>query len=505
MALAVVLALGLALVATLANRKTTAGPVAGPAELPSGGELSRADLGDELVAFAPERTSHDGLVPGQSAPSPRSEVEPEFEPTPSVLHLRLLLPDGTPAAGAEVGAEVEGGGAARGSSSEVTPSGQRAGAGRREAPRRVLVATDADGRCSLRLAWAGWIRIAARHAGGALSEQWPIEPGEHELELTLGPAVRLVGHVRSLATGEPIHGATVAQDYAKEWLLPPASTDELGRFALVVSAGTRAVQARAAGHGTDLRQIEIEGDGTWRALSVTRFGADFDSSDHGLVFELPRQKRIGGRVLGPDGSPIAGAHVRAMGYLVAARGMHIPEEAQVTTDRQGRFVVDDLRCDLTHTLWIWDGTHGAVSHLVRAGECEQDLGELRLEEPTELRGIALEEMPSGERLPLRGRRVLLASRPPAGTSISLQTTRSKSSEFVAHPSDRGSPRDAFQGDLNLDFEFAAPVADDGSFHFRGYAPGSVRLRDEHNYSKHDLIAPRGLHVMDGPFVVKRVW
>lgn len=510
MALVLILALGLALVASLASRYAPTdgpsdGPSAGPAVRPTGEERSASDAGERAPAAAPGETSDVVPVPGDVGTGARSAVEPEFEPASTVVHLRVLLPDGTPAEGAAVGAEVEGSGVPQSGAAEAAPAGKRAGASGREEPRRVLLATDADGRCTLRLAAGPWIRVAVRHAGGTLARQWPIEPGEHEVELTLAPAVRLVGLVRSLVTGEPIQGASVFQDFAKSPLLPPVSTDAMGRFTLAVSAGTQAIQARAEGHGTDLRQLEIEKDGTWRVLSVAGSGPDFDPLDRGLVLELPRQKHIGGRVLLPSGAPAVGVRVRATGYLVAARGVHVHEEEEVQADAEGRFAIDDLRCDLTHTLWAFDGTHGAVSRLVPAGECEHDVGDLWLEGPTELRGVALEQMPSGERLPLRGRRVLLASRPPAGASVSLQTTRSKLSEFVAKSAERGFPRDAFEGDLQLDFEFAAPVADDGSFVFRGYAPGSVRLRAENSYSKRDLIARVGLHVLDGPFVVKREW
>lgn len=500
------LALGLALVASLASRTAAIdGPGAGPAVRPPVEEPYAAVAGEGAPAAVPGQTPDVAPGPGGVETGARSAVEPEFEPASIVVHLRLLLPDGTPAEGAEVGAEVEG--------SDVPPSGvagaaprkKRASASRKEAPRRALVATDADGRCTLRLASGRWIRVAARHAEGTLAKQWPIEPGEHEVELTLAPAVRLVGFVRSLVTGEPIQGASVFQDFAKSPLLPPATTDAVGRFAVEVSAGLRAIQARAEGYGADHRQLEIEGDGTWRVLSVTGSGPDFDPAERGLVFELPQQKQIGGRVLWPNGAPAVGVRVRATGYLVAAPGVHVHEEEEVPTDAEGRFALARLRCDLTHTLWAWDGTHGAVSRLVPAGACEHDVGDLWLEGPTELRGVALELMPSGERLPLRGRSVLLASRPPAGVSISLQTTRSKLPEFVAKAAERGFPRDAFEGDLNLDFEFVAPVADDGSFVFRGYAPGSLRLRAENSYSKRDLIAPVGLHVLDRPFVVKREW
>lgn len=506
MALVLILALGLALVASLADRNApTAAPSSGPAVRPSVGDRLDADLDDAAAVSVPRESSEVSPAPGDGAAGSRSAVEPELEPASFVLHLRLLLPDGAPAAGAEVGAELEGDGVIQDSASAGASPAKRAGARRTEGPRRALVATDADGRCTLRLGVGAWIRIAVRHAGGTLAQQWPIEPGEHEREFTLAPAVRLVGIVRSLVTGEPIHGASVFQDFAKSPLLPPVSTDEMGRFALDVSAGTRAIQARAEGHGADLRQIEIEGDGTWRVLSVAGFGPDFDPSERGLVLELPRQRHIGGRVLRPSGAPAVGVCVRALGYVVAARGVHIREEEEVQADAEGRFAIAALRCDLTHTLWVWDGTHGAVSRLVPAGECEHDVGDLWLEGPTELRGVALEEMSSGERLPLRGRRVFLASRPPAGASVSLQTTRAKLSEFVSKSAERGFPRDAFEGDLHLDFQFAAPVADDGSFVFRGYAPGSVRLSAENSYSKRDLIAPLGLHVLDGPFVVKREW
>lgn len=495
---AIGLALGLALLGYLAMQTERNVARSGPSlSVPDPSPAGASDRPAPLV-LASGGASVALLGSGEANTKLRTEVEPERDSAALIVHLRLLLHDGTPAADAEVWAEAGAGV----HSSDAPHNG--VGAGLTQEPSRDFARTDAVGRCVLRLVAGAELHLAARHPLGTLANSLLLLAGEHELELSLDRVARVFGRVRCLTTHEPIAGATVRDGMRRSTLLPAARTDAQGRFELAVTDDLALLDARADGYGQDSRRVFIEEDGSWRIWPVSFGLADLGPPGTELVLELPKAKRILGRVQEPNGAPAVGARVRVRGSLITARGVRTPDEREVQTDGDGNFAVDGLRCDITHTIWFLDGTLGAVARVAPAGGCELNLGVVELAPATELEGIAVEELPSGERLPLAGRRVFLTAWLPAAARDVRPTTQAERSQLSFAGVETRSPRDGFQPEL-VDLQLETNAASDGSFRFRGYAPGSLRLRAENSTGKLDIFAPPGLHVLEEPLVVTRVW
>jgi peroxiredoxin/5-hydroxyisourate hydrolase-like protein (transthyretin family) len=231
------------------------------------------------------------------------------------VHGRVLGPDGTPVAGAEV----------------VVSSSDHS------RPGATLHRTDAGGAFTLGADLVAHpVTLRARHSGMATVQATAATGGDEvTLRLQKDGFVTLSGHVTDVA-GRPIAGAEVtAFEWVYEWgsEIAKTATDEQGRYA-VSSLWPDAhymVSATAKGYGSK-NMMSIDGlkPGETRALEpLTLRKAD---------------RSVAGRVVDASGKPVAGVTLWIEGRESTNQS--------VTTDREGRFrrdgLVDEtirLQCD----------------------------------------------------------------------------------------------------------------------------------------------------------------
>jgi peroxiredoxin len=218
---------------------------------------------------------------------------------------RVLAPDGSPGAGAEV---------------VVTPS-DRSSAG------TVARQADANGAFTLEAELVALpVTLRARHAGMATIKETAVTEGDEvTLRLREQALVTLSGRVTDTA-GRPIAGAAVElseQTYDFGMRRAKAVADGQGRY-LIASLWPDArysIGATAEGYGKTASDL-IEGlrPGETRPLApLTLRKAD---------------RSVAGRVVDASGDPVAGV-------VVSASGRETRDQNQ-TTDRQGRFRFDGV-------------------------------------------------------------------------------------------------------------------------------------------------------------------
>ncbi len=162
-------------------------------------------------------------------------------------------------------------------------------------------------------------------AAGATSELMPSE--------TLGRIVDM--------SGKGVAGAVVSSTK------PPwtATTDSDGRFHLpIIDPGSPLILTiRAAGYA--FRED----------LSLHRLADGTYGPDKG-VFELHRAGRLEGKVLGPDGRPLAAAPL-SVSTIQQYRhiGIHTSNHLRAITDAEGQFVIDAVPPGLLLLMYPWQG------------------------------------------------------------------------------------------------------------------------------------------------------
>jgi len=156
----------------------------------------------------------------------------------------------------------------------------------------------------------------------AAHENVEVKPGDtiRGLELQLIEGGLVTGRVRDADTGDPIAGAAVAVYGPARPLssgtVQSADTDEQGRYELRVPPGSNRVYYQGGTPGYSVNEPRR------RFIQV----AEGDTIE-GVDFELKRLPVLRGRVLGPDGQPVAGAKLWDLNWGGPAR----------RTDDQGRF------------------------------------------------------------------------------------------------------------------------------------------------------------------------
>jgi protocatechuate 3,4-dioxygenase beta subunit len=223
---------------------------------------------------------------------PEEPVQVRLRPAGSVRG-RVLGRDGSPVAGAVVGASRADGIMACGFSQIVTPC-----------PQGEPATTDAEGWFHLERLWPAWYTVTASTPGWMAATSSPTraaggEPVEVELRFQEGSAVS--GRVVA-SDGRPIPGATAWINSAGT--LAEATSQADGFFRIEgVAAGRTRLMARADGYDSTERVIHVSG-GEVRV---------------DLVLELEQELEhveVRGRVLGPDGAPVEGARVSSSGRSV---------------------------------------------------------------------------------------------------------------------------------------------------------------------------------------------
>lgn len=198
----------------------------------------------------------------------------------------------------------------------------------------------------------GWIPVELPATGAATKEI--VFRGGHTIR----------GRVTDAATSAPVAGARVGMN----WVLDlPVTTAADGTYELPgwTGAGVLDVHVVAPGY----------------ARSSANVG-DRETID----FALLRGHAISGRVVGPDGAPVAGALVAAKGESFGRGGDRL-SIADTRSDGDGTFVLDGLSRELSHAVIV---TSPAGSSRVVAVPPQRDgdvaLGDVRLGAPLRLEG-----------------------------------------------------------------------------------------------------------------------
>jgi len=246
---------------------------------------------------------------------------------------------------------------------------------------QFLVQADETGAYRLEGLPAGELSLAVDSSGeiGAFGAVVVASEGAAiERNFALVPGVLVTGIVTDAATGLPVAGAEV--DSGKLGSLGIARTDADGGYTLRgVECGAGrfpSLRARAPGFAALRRQT---GTMSSDALRVD--------------FELRPGHSAGGRVIGPDDRPVAGALVIACGHGVSQDAWYYDERA-VRTEPDGRFRIADLAKGAHHTLFLRkDGCGTKVFDFPSDEESRTavDFGDLRLPEPATVLGRVVDE------------------------------------------------------------------------------------------------------------------
>ena len=169
------------------------------------------------------------------------------------------------------------------------------------------------------------------------SRRLELEPGQRALlDVALDPGTRIHGVV-SDERGRPLAGAEVGvgASFAKAML-----TDANGAYELLGLGGAKRrdlgdVRVRAAGHGVERRPIDLE----------------LMTEDTRIDFVLRPGRIATGRVVDPEGEPLAGAYVAGVGSKTV-EGVSRSDWESTTTDAEGRFALDTLHTLVDHQLLL---------------------------------------------------------------------------------------------------------------------------------------------------------
>ena len=195
-------------------------------------------------------------------------------------------------------------------------------------------------------------------------------------------AVDLTGRVVAEESDAPVSGATVAvwRGFTTDWDEEPprapltlAHSNKDGRFTVPILGDDAMVTlaVSAQGRARVLEEVVVEEGG------------------EDVVIRLGRCATIRGTVLGLDGKPVSSIEVfaahesllrewRMREFTKARRGLPLDTAFRTVTDRQGRFVLEELCSDEAWNLHAWDreGNAGSVQSLVlpeTGGVVDQDV------------------------------------------------------------------------------------------------------------------------------------
>jgi hypothetical protein len=223
------------------------------------------------------------------------------------------------------------------------------------AARRTRLATDREGLATLDLA-PGSVRVVAwgRHATAAPARAELALDATTRLELALEPALPLLGCVRDAGTGAPVAGASVRLWTFAETdvaVTGPDGTFRHPRFPR--RAPMQQIAANASGYGTSVRCLGLDEDGSWKLAA--RHAGETGTRGTGtpwIELELVPERRLAGRVLGPNGAPQAGVRVVAEGFQRVLTSVASRDAAETVTRADGSFELAGLRSDLGHALLL---------------------------------------------------------------------------------------------------------------------------------------------------------
>ncbi|HEX6884191.1 MAG TPA: sigma-70 family RNA polymerase sigma factor, partial [Planctomycetota bacterium] len=228
----------------------------------------------------------------------------------------------------------------------------------------------------LREQGSGWIPLVFDDTGTA------------RVDVALPDGIEVRGRVVEAGSGRPIPGARVGEGWT---FRRSAETDAHGEYVLpgFGVSGVQELHVQASGFGRVQRaSLPAAVDGVLR-----------------VDFELPRGRLVRGRVLDPEGRPLAGAYVAAVASEQGAEGQRA-EWLSGRTDVAGRFEIAGLTPEIRHCLLASaEGLDTRVYDFPasESTEPELDLGDLQLAPPAVLAGTVQDE----KGRPLAGVEVLL--------------------------------------------------------------------------------------------------
>lgn len=215
------------------------------------------------------------------------------------------------------------------------------------------------------------------------------ETGTAHRDVLLQGGIEVRGKVVEAGTLNPIEGARIGEGWTYS---RSAVTDVRGEYALsgFGVAGYMELFAKAPGYGeVKLASLPVAVDGVMR-----------------VDFELPRGRRARGRVLDPEGRPLAGAYVAAVADGYSAEGQ-VTDWVSGRTDLAGSFELSGLMPKLSHCLLA--SAEGFSTKTYDFPDDERntpdlDLGDVQLDPPAVLSGTVQDD----EGTPLAGLEVTLS-------------------------------------------------------------------------------------------------
>jgi protocatechuate 3,4-dioxygenase beta subunit len=200
--------------------------------------------------------------------------------------------------------------------------------------------SDADGRFVLEVLQPGWYRVSGYQRGYRDYSSDPIRivAGQRfdQLVVTLQRGAIVTGSVLS-SDGKPVAGARIAD--ARGYFGLEATSDAEGHF-------------RMSGLAPEATDFLIDHP----TLGAAKSRLNLHDGENRLDVRLTPDGEIHGRVLGPDGSPVAGA--------VASTGAR--DEKPVQTNADGRFVLRAHAGPVIVEVWSYSGASVKVPGVVAA-------------------------------------------------------------------------------------------------------------------------------------------
>lgn len=229
------------------------------------------------------------------------------------------------------------------------------------------------------------------------------------IDLHLVPARIVRVRVVDSVLRTPVKGARLWVPVLSE--LRPVTTqdDGHGELHLPADGSVYFIHCEARHYGPERFSLGIAPDGKWRLERGSPGGDPTRTSTQSLEpavvdVELMPQRVITGRVLGPDGQPLEGAHAFAEGHYWSGDGVASPNTAKAETTPEGDFLLRQLRPDITHVVTLrHEGHCGASVKVPPADEPALDLGDIILGSPASLEG----ELVDPQGLPAAGLQVRL--------------------------------------------------------------------------------------------------
>jgi len=215
------------------------------------------------------------------------------------------------------------------------------------------------------------------HPEGAADPDWQsvdLVAGETvTLDVACPAGDVLRGTVTDAATGRPIAGAEVGQGWVFD---RPVTTNTRGEYVFehFKLEGIWEVAARAKGYGRMLHEIS--------------------SSPAGLVvdFALIPARRVVGRVVDPQGEPLAEVYVAAIASVHT--GTQQTDWCATRTLADGTFELTDVRSDIRHVLKLYRSGFADAAYDFPDDALERtflDLGTIALKPPSRLAGVVVSE------------------------------------------------------------------------------------------------------------------